>query len=148
MISSLSKRNEMGVNRLLLSKHWESLWMGGNHTDQIYSRGKWSCNSEAKKKEGKEGKYKLKWLVNIIMCASCNHPFKRRYRRGVLTDGCPRGQRRRSWMGLKLQLLCLSFSRHVTVAVFLVPLLFLFADSMRTHVWAAPMFWQCDWLIQ
>lgn len=47
-----------------------------------------------KKKERKEGKYKLRRLVNIIMCASCNHPFKCRYQRGVLTDGCPRGQRR------------------------------------------------------
>lgn len=70
--------------------------MGGNHTDQIYSRGEMELEFGGKKKntKGTEGKYKLKRLVNIIMCASCNHPFKCRYRRGALTDGCPRGQRR------------------------------------------------------
>lgn len=110
MISSLTKKGvEMAVNRQLLCKHWESLWIGGNHTDQIYSKGKWVWNSGGKKRKEekrkeKEGKYKLKMLVNIIMCASCNCPFKCRYWRGVLTD-VDRGDTRRSaWMGTGLQL--------------------------------------------
>lgn len=84
---------------------WELIGNSSANTGGHYEReaitqikytagGKWSWNSEAKKEEGKEGKYKLKRLVNIIMCASCNHPFKCRYRRGALTDGRPHGQRR------------------------------------------------------
>lgn len=56
------------------------------------------------KTEAKNGKYKLKRLVNIIVCASCNHPFKCRYRRAVLTDGCGGDTGSQSWMGTGLQL--------------------------------------------
>lgn len=94
----------MGVNRQLLSKHWGSLWMGGNHTDQIYCRG---VEMEQNWKKKNEGKHKLKSLVNIIMCASCNHPFKCRYRRGAMTDGQRRDteeETRLMGTGLKLQL--------------------------------------------
>lgn len=87
MISSLAEKSEMEVNRQLLSKHWGSLSI----TQIKYTAGgKWSSNLEAKKKEGHEGKYKWKRLVNIIMCVSCNHLFKCRYQRGELTDGRPR----------------------------------------------------------
>lgn len=90
MISSLSEKGKMEVNRQLLSKHWGAVSMRGNHTDQIYSRGEMELEFGCQKKEGHEGKYKWKRLINIIMCLSCNNLFKCRYQRGELTDGSPR----------------------------------------------------------
>lgn len=118
MISSLSKKREMGVNSQFLSKHWDSLWMGSNHTDQIYSvgGGGWGLrwNSEAEK-DGEEGEYILKRLVYLMMCASCNHPFKCRHWRGVLTDvdrGDKRSPSRRGTLRLRFwRCLCFWQSR-------------------------------------
>lgn len=92
MISSLSEKSEMGVNGQLLQQTLGVIMNGRqSHRSNIQQGGNGAGIWRPKKKEGK---YKSTWLVNIIMCASCNHPFKCRYRRGVLTDGSPRGQRR------------------------------------------------------
>lgn len=53
------------------------------------------------------------------MCAPCNHPFKCRYRRGVLTDECraDTGSQSRTGPGLKLQLLHQTASGAISVTV-------------------------------
>lgn len=45
-----------------------------SHRSNI-QQGEMELEFGGKKKEEKEGKYKLKRLVNIIMFASCNHPL-------------------------------------------------------------------------
>lgn len=95
-----------------------------------------------RKKEGQEGKYKSKRLVNIIMCASCNHPFKCRYWRGALTDGCPHGQRRHEETELDG-----NWSKVTDGVLEVIPAPVLFCCCLQMKI-RAPMFWQCDWLIQ
>lgn len=92
--SSVKKKSKIGVNKQAPQQTLGVIMNGRQSYRSNIQQGENGANiSEAKRRE-KEGKYKLKRLVNIIMCASCNQSFKCRYQRGVLIDGCPRGQRR------------------------------------------------------
>lgn len=142
---------------------WELI---GSSSANIGSHYEWEAITQIKYTAGgngagilrqreRRGKHKLKRLVNIIMCASCNHPFKCRYRRGVLTDGCPRGQRRHekteldgNWSKVTTLLPeSRSFrSRRCFLCFSSSPFFCLFVMTIRVR--AAPMFRQCDWLIQ
>lgn len=86
----------MGVNGEVLCKHWGSLWMEGNHTDQIYTGG-----------EGGGVELEFGGETQIIrrLVASCNHVCRCRYWRGALTDGW--------WIPGALGLHLFSFSRKV-----------------------------------
>lgn len=55
VISSLSEKGKMEVNRQLLSKHWGSVSMRGNHTDQIYSRGEMELEFGGQKRRDMRG---------------------------------------------------------------------------------------------
>lgn len=114
-----SEMSKMGVNGEVLCKHWGSLWMEGNHTDQIYTGGGgwagiWRRNTNYKKAGG----------PHVIMSADADTEEERWRTAG----GYQQLQHR---LGLHL----FSFSRKV-----LRP-----SSSAAAR---RSMFMQCDWLIQ